>query len=99
MLHGGAYVQSLKDAHAGMMKLYSDNRQYEVYSLDYRVAPKNPYPAALEDALISYNLLISRGFSPENIIIAGDSAGGNLALALTFKLKELGQKLPFALVL
>lgn len=50
MLHGGAYTQSLKDSHIGMMKAYVDYCGCVVYALDYRVAPKNPYPAALEDA-------------------------------------------------
>ncbi len=99
MLHGGAYTQSLKDSHIGMMKAYVDYCGCEVYALDYRVAPKDPYPAALEDAVAGYKVLLNRGWKPENIIVAGDSAGGGLAMALGLKLKNMGMKIPETFVL
>ena len=99
MLHGGAYTQSLKDSHIGMMKAYVDYCGCDVYALDYRVAPKNPYPAALEDAVAGYKALLNRGWKPENIIVAGDSAGGGLAMGLGLKLKNMGMKLPKTFIL
>lgn len=99
MLHGGAYTQSLKDSHIGMMKAYVDYCGCEVYALDYRVAPKDPYPAALEDAVAGYKVLLNRGWKPEDIIVAGDSAGGGLAMALGLKLKNMGMKIPETFVL
>lgn len=99
MLHGGAYTQSLKDSHIGMMKAYVDYCGYDVYALDYRVAPKNPYPAALDDAVAGYKVLLNRGWNPEDIIVAGDSAGGGLAMALGLKLKDMGMKIPETFIL
>ena len=99
MLHGGAYTQSLKDSHIGMMKAYVDYCGCDVYALDYRVAPKDSYPAALEDAVAGYKVLLNRGWKPEDIIVAGDSAGGGLAMALGLKLKNIGMKIPETFVL
>ncbi|MBE5960728.1 MAG: alpha/beta hydrolase [Lachnospiraceae bacterium] len=94
-LHGGAYI-------AGMMDLYRDLAvQYskmamdaDVATLDYRVAPKYKHPAALIDALLAWEFLIKMGYHEENIIVAGDSAGGNLALALVTMLRDQNRKLP-----
>lgn len=68
-------------------------------SVDYRTAPEYTFPAALEDALKAWDWLLQKGYKEENIIIAGDSAGGNLALALTLKLRDADRPLPKALVL
>ena len=70
-----------------------------VYTFDYRHAPKDLYPSALEDAVFSYKKLLADGVKPENIVIAGDSAGGNLALVLSIKLKELGIPQPRGIML
>ena len=99
MLHGGAYTQSLKDSHINMMKAYVDYCSCDVYALDYRVAPKNPYPAALDDAVAGYKVLLNRGWKPEEIVVAGDSAGGGLAMALGLKLKDMGMKIPETFIL
>ena len=68
-------------------------------TIDYRVAPENPYPAALEDAFEAYNWLKSMGWHSRQIIVAGDSAGGGLALALCLYLKDHNRRLPGGLVL
>ena len=60
---------------------------YRVFSIDYRIAPKYKYPTALNDVEKGYRWLLKQGYSPKDIIIAGDSAGGGLSLALTLKLK------------
>ena len=66
----------------------------DVLAFDYRLAPEHPYPAAIEDAVKAWDYLMLLGYGARDIIIGGDSAGGNLALALTLKLKESGRILP-----
>jgi len=98
-LHGGGYVIGFSDMYRNFAVRYSKiSGGADVASLDYRVAPKNTYPAALDDAMEGWNFLLARGYKPENIIVAGDSAGGNLTLALTEKLRDEGKALPLALV-
>ncbi|MBR3051919.1 MAG: alpha/beta hydrolase [Selenomonadaceae bacterium] len=92
-LHGGGYVGHLSDWYrdcAIKQAVITDAR--EIFMVDYRIAPEHLYPAALDDATLVYRELLRRGVSSENIIVLGDSAGGNLALALSLKLKE--EKLP-----
>ena len=70
-----------------------------VFTPDYRVAPQDPYPAALEDAVDAWNWLLKSGCVPEKIVVAGDSAGGGLALGLCLYLKDHGMALPEGLIL
>ncbi|MBS3809850.1 MAG: alpha/beta hydrolase, partial [Desulfobacterales bacterium] len=66
---------------------------------DYRLAPENPFPAQLEDAFVAYKWLISeKQINPENIIISGDSAGGNLAISVLIKIRDEGLPLPAAAI-
>ena len=98
--HGGGYTNGLTEGHRllgakqGMLIGAS-----EVYYVHYRLAPKNVYPAALDDAVAVYKALLSSEIKPENIIFIGDSAGGNLALELSLYLKENGLSQPAALAL
>ncbi len=97
--HGGGYnTGSLKYARSITNKLASSTSM-DVLSFDYRLAPEHPYPAALEDAVKIWDYLMHLGYGARDIIIAGDSAGGNLALVLTLKLKEQKRILPRGLVL
>ena len=99
-LHGGGYVMGYMDLYREMAKEYSKHTNgYPVASLDYRTAPKNRFPKALNDAIEGWEYLLNLGFSPDQIIVVGDSAGGNLALALTMYLRDHGRKLPAGLVL
>lgn len=81
-LHGGGYVFGSLKSHAGMVAEVARAARCRVLQLDYRRAPEHPFPAAVEDAIAAYQWLLRRGFSPERITIAGDSAGGGLVLAM-----------------
>ena len=99
-LHGGGYIGKIKNAYRDFAVLYAKMPgERAVLSVDYRVAPENPYPAALEDAYAAYQWLLEMGCRGSQIILAGDSAGGGLALALCLYLKDKGEPLPKKLVL
>src|SRR5690606_5447385 len=67
-----------------------------VLSLDYRLAPEHPFPAAVDDAVTGYRWLLDQGIRPDRIAIAGDSAGGGLAAATLVALKDRGEPMPAA---
>lgn len=71
----------------------------EVFIFDYRLAPENPYPAAIEDGMVAWNYLMRLGYGARDVIIAGDSAGGNLALEIGLHLKAQHRFMPKAFVL
>ena len=97
--HGGGYTcGSIKYARIIASKL-SLNAGMAVMSFEYRLAPENPYPAALDDALTMWNYLMHMGYGAREIVLVGDSAGGNLALELALKLKSQGRMLPKGIVL
>jgi len=98
-LHGGGYVAKIKNSYYNMATYYCDAGDgISVLSPDYRVAPEDPYPAALEDALASYQWLLNHGWTGEQIIVVGDSAGGGLAMALVMYLRDHDMPLPCGLV-
>lgn len=99
-LHGGAYVVSLIDYYREAAVQYSNIAGgAEVYSIDYRIAPDNLYPSALEDSVKVYKWILEQGNNNEDIIIIGDSAGGNLALSTTLYLRDNGIPLPKGVIL
>ncbi len=99
-LHGGGYIGAMRNAYRSFAGLYNEvSKGMGVLTVDYRVAPENPYPAALEDAVEAYRWLKSSGWHSRQIIVAGDSAGGGLALALCMYLKDHNRRLPGGLVL
>lgn len=95
-IHGGGFVGRLNDGHRKNAVSYSRETGAAVLSFDYRTAPEHAYPAALEDAHAVWRWALGRGYTPQNIALVGDSAGGNLALALLLKLKGTGEALPCA---
>jgi len=98
-LHGGGYMGAIRNAYYVFAGLYNEvSKGMNVLCPDYRVAPENPYPAALEDAVASFKWLLTRGYKPENIIVAGDSAGGGLAMALCMYLRDNGLPMPGGLI-
>ena len=98
-LHGGGYVAKVKNSYYTMATYYSEaGGGISVLTPDYRVASEEPFPAALEDALASYQWLLDRGWKGEQIILGGDSAGGGLAMALTMYLRDHNMPLPCGIV-
>ena len=99
-MHGGGYVEALGDLHRNLGLVQSRLAgNAEVFYLDYRIAPRYRYPAALEDAVKLYKYLLENGYKGENIAVIGDSAGGNLALAFSLYLRDHNIEQPKALVL
>jgi epsilon-lactone hydrolase len=97
--HGGGYVAGSVETHREFLAHIARATKRRILAVDYRLAPENPFPAALEDAVTVYRwLLADHRMSPENIAIGGDSAGGGLTLATLLKLKEDGDALPGAAV-
>lgn len=97
--HGGGYSTGSPLYARTITGKLADSTSMDVFCFDYRLAPEHPYPAALNDAMKAWNHLMLMGYGARDVIIAGDSAGGNLALALTLKLKEQGRFLPRGLML
>ncbi|MEW6423275.1 MAG: alpha/beta hydrolase [Bacillota bacterium] len=98
-LHGGGYCMGSCNTHRGMAAKLSRAASARALLIEYRLAPENPFPAALEDAVSAYRWLISSGFAPGSVAVAGDSAGGGLAVATLVKLRDEGDPLPAAAVL
>src|SRR3984957_13255834 len=93
-LHGGGYYFCSPATHRGLAFPLARRSGARTFSLDYRLAPENPFPAALDDALAAYRKLVADGTPPASIVIAGDSAGGGLALATLLALRDAGDPLP-----
>ena len=100
-LHGGGYIGPMKNIYRKFAVQYSKlSFGGDVLTVDYRVAPEYPYPAALEDAYDAYKWLIhEKGYHPKQVIVAGDSAGGGLSMALLFYLRDHGIALPGGVIL
>ena len=93
-LHGGGYISGSLDSHRHMIGQAGREAQSRTLSLAYRLAPEHPFPAALEDAIAGYHFLLSQGFDPKRIAVAGESAGGGLAIAMLVSLRDRGIPLP-----
>lgn len=87
-LHGGGYLAGSPLTHRNITTRLSHYAECTVVAVDYRKSPEHPYPAALNDAVEVYQWLIESGYLPENIIIAGDSAGGNLTLITALAIRD-----------
>ena len=94
--HGGMYLVGSPQAHRPHVIKFVKGCGMNALVFDYRLAPENPFPAALDDALQAYGYLLSAGYDPFNIVFAGDSAGGGLCLATLLALKDKGLPLPAA---
>lgn len=98
-LHGGAFCLGSPWTHRSMTTRLAFESGFPVYALDYRLAPENPYPACIDDAVKGFKALLELGYQADQIVVAGDSAGGGLSLSLALKLRELGLPQPAGLVL
>ena len=98
-LHGGGYYFGSAKTFRGFTFGLAKQARCNVFSLDYRLAPEAPYPAAVDDALTCYRWLLESGIDPATLILGGDSSGGGLSLALLLKAKEKSLPLPAGLFL
>jgi monoterpene epsilon-lactone hydrolase len=97
-MHGGAFIMGGGEACLAMAKNTAAMVQMHTYSVDYRMPPDHPYPAALDDCVAVYKALLEM-HAPEKIVVGGQSAGGNLAAALMLRARAEGLPLPAAVVL
>lgn len=98
-LHGGGYIFcSALTTHRDLLWRLAQAAECRVLAIDYRLAPENPFPAAIDDAVKAYRWLLKEGYAPKSLAIAGDSAGGGLTFGCALKLRDEGTPLPAALV-
>ncbi|MBD3214259.1 MAG: alpha/beta hydrolase fold domain-containing protein [Candidatus Lokiarchaeota archaeon] len=98
-LHGGGYIEGSLSSHQDLAMRIGKASKARILLIDYRLAPENPFPAALNDAVSAYEWLIEKqGIPSSQVIIAGDSAGGGLTIATLLRLKELAKALPSAAI-
>jgi len=95
-LHGGGYVIGSPRSHRHLAAAVARASGARALLLDYRLAPENPFPAALDDAVAAYDWLLGRGLDARQVVIAGDSAGGGLAVATLLALRDRGRPRPAA---
>jgi len=97
-VHGGGYVSGSCSDHRGFVSKFAKNCGAITLIYEYRLAPEHPFPAAIDDSVIVYRSMLSSGYKPGNILIAGESAGGGLCLALLLAIKEQELPMPAAAV-
>ena len=97
-IHGGGFVACSPATHRPIAAALARLTQRRVFSVDCRLAPEFPFPAAQNDVLAAFDWLVSGGTAPEEIAVIGDSAGGNLALSLAIALRERRQPLPASVI-
>lgn len=94
--HGGGFRLGSVTSHRDMIARLADASGLRVLAINYRLAPEHRFPAALDDANTAYAWMLKQGCRPENIVLVGDSAGGNLVLTLLLSLRDRGERLPAA---
>lgn len=98
-LHGGSFAFRFPNAHASLAARLCRRVHARALIPDYRLAPEDPFPAAPDDCHAAYRGLLAQGIDPKNIVVAGDSAGGNLALVTLCRIRAAGEPLPACAVL
>ena len=97
-LHGGGYFGCSAETHRPITVWFALHG-FRVFAPNYRLAPENPFPAAVDDAVAAYRGLLAGGHSPQRLVVAGDSAGGGLVLSLMLALRSADTPLPAAAAL
>jgi acetyl esterase/lipase len=97
--HGGSFAFRFRNAHAGLAARLSRRIGTRALIPDYRLAPEHPFPAAPDDCHATYRWLLAQGYDPADIVFAGDSAGGNLALVTLHRARAAGEPMPACAVL
>ena len=97
-LHGGGYISGSANTNRPLTIPLARRSRRRLFALDYRLAPEHRFPAAVEDAVAGYRWLVSLGIHPNRMAVAGDSAGGGLALVLVMRLRDMGERLPACVV-
>ena len=98
--HGGSFIYgSSKTSHADFLARLALETGVEIVGVEYRLAPEHPFPAPLEDALAAWRALLARGTKPEDVVVGGDSSGGNLAVCAAIALRDAHEPTPRALLL
>lgn len=97
-IHGGGYVSGSCNDHRAFVAKFAKSCGYTNLQFEYRLAPEYPFPAAVDDSVGVYRYLISNGYTPEDIIMVGESAGGGLTLATLLALKDKNINMPAAAV-
>ena len=97
-LHGGGYACGSLDYVRGCASMISAELGIRVFAPEYRLAPEHPYPAAIDDAHAAYRWIMEIGYTPDRIVLAGESAGGGLCYALCQRLRESGDPMPAGIV-
>src|SRR5712691_11835946 len=95
-LHGGGYVAGSIKTHRDLMGRVSRAAKARVLGLDYRLAPEHPFPAAVDDSVAAYKWMLEQGIKPARIAVAGDSAGGGLAVATLVAIRDAKLSIPGA---
>lgn len=95
-LHGGGYAIGSIVSHRGLASRVARAAEARALLIEYRLAPEHPFPAAVDDAVAAYRFLLQAGVAPSRIVVAGDSAGGGLALATLLALRDAGDPQPAA---
>lgn len=97
-LHGGGYTCGGMTYTKGFATVLCARFGCRVYAPDYRLAPENPFPCAIDDALEAYKFLLDSGYNPSKIILCGESAGGGLCYSLCLRLQKMGMPMPSSIV-
>lgn len=98
-IHGGAFIASSPNIYANMVSSWCQSLHARALMVNYRLAPEHPYPAASDDCIHAYQWLLDQGYKANDIVIAGDSAGGNLALSTLMRIKEEHIEMPACAVM
>jgi monoterpene epsilon-lactone hydrolase len=97
-LHGGAFIACSPTTHRAFTSWFAQ-QGWRVFAPDYRLAPEHPFPAQIDDCVAAYRALLANGVDANRLVVAGDSAGGNLTLTLCLALREQGLPQPAAIAL